>query len=288
MVKHGRLKRGAKGLAASSNRGVDRLSSQSATEEAAASVEARRQAGQDGSILLEETLYWVDESGAVFRVEHSIYRANSEAAVEGLARSVTGFLPSSQKIYLVLARTLPPGGGDWLAVRPDAAFVQTPQDDADSALYSDSAELVILFPQIRSGSVTEEIGQDGALEGTLSLEADRFYSSAYRRAFQGDERERLRVAGRMLGDFFEQAEVDDLVVEETPRGLFRAKIYFSAAGVAPPPSGEQTLLARAEGWLETSLEQDFPRRGSFFQTREEVRCRANQPRRSSPAGQKDR
>ncbi len=123
---------------------------------AATSVEARSKAGETGSTLLDETLYWVDPSGAVYRVEHTMYRANTESAAEDLARNVTGFRPTSQNIFLLLARTLPPGG-TWQAVQPDAAFVQTPQDDADSALYSDSAELVVVFPKIRVGSVTEEI-----------------------------------------------------------------------------------------------------------------------------------
>jgi transglutaminase-like putative cysteine protease len=132
------------------------LTPAAAALEGATSAESRRREGTIGSVLLDETIYWVAENGAVYRTEHQIYRADSEAAIEEVARNVTHFESHRQKIHLVLARTLPPGGS-WQTVRPETVFVQSPQDQAELSIYSDTAELVVVFPQIRTGSVTEQI-----------------------------------------------------------------------------------------------------------------------------------
>jgi hypothetical protein len=123
---------------------------------AAESLETRQKAGDSGSILLDETIYWVAPEGAVFRLEHQLYRVNSEAAIEEVARNVYDFRSRSQKIHLVSARSLPPGGS-WQPVKKDAVFVQSPQENQDASLYSDAAQLVVVFPQIRVGSITEQI-----------------------------------------------------------------------------------------------------------------------------------
>ncbi len=121
---------------------------------AAVPTEKRVAAGEDGSVLLQETLIWVAEDGITWRADHQIYRANTEAVAGDLGRQTNPFQPSWQQAYLPLARSLPPGGA-WQNVRPDAAFVQSPQADADRELFTDRAELVVVFPQIRKGSVTE-------------------------------------------------------------------------------------------------------------------------------------
>jgi hypothetical protein len=123
---------------------------------AAEDLEKRQKAGDSGSILLDETIYFVAADGAVFRAEHQLYRVNSEAAIEHVARNTYDFRSRLQKIHLVMARTLPPGGS-WQPVKPEAAFVQSPQENQDASLYSDAAELVVVFPQIRVGSITEQV-----------------------------------------------------------------------------------------------------------------------------------
>jgi transglutaminase-like putative cysteine protease len=132
------------------------LTPAAAALEGATSAESRLREGAIGSVLLDETIFWVAEDGAVYRAEHQIYRADSEAAIEEVARNITAFESHQQKIHLVLARTLPPGGS-WQTVRPETIFVQSPQDQAELSIYSDTAELVVVFPQIRTGSVTEQI-----------------------------------------------------------------------------------------------------------------------------------
>lgn len=123
---------------------------------AAVDLETRRNAGDDGSTLLIESIYWVADDGAIYRADHTILRANTEAVSKELARESTPFAPSRQKVHLVLARTLTPDG-KWQKAPPEAAFVQTPQREADKELFTDRAELVVIFPQIQPGSITESI-----------------------------------------------------------------------------------------------------------------------------------
>lgn len=122
----------------------------------ARTVEQRAAAGEDGAVVLTETLTRIDDDGAIVTVEHDVWRANTQGGVEGVARAVLPFRLGEERLHVVRARTLLPDG-EVVAVRPEAIFVQTPQERADDALYTDLAELVILFPRVEPGSAVEYV-----------------------------------------------------------------------------------------------------------------------------------
>ncbi|MGH8046571.1 MAG: DUF3857 domain-containing protein, partial [Chthoniobacterales bacterium] len=76
-----------------------------------------------------------------------------------------------QKIFLLLARTILPDGRQ-LEVQPNAALIKSPQRDANDSLYSDEDELVLIFPNISAGAITESIivteEQKGRIPGEFS------------------------------------------------------------------------------------------------------------------------
>ncbi|MFO1482415.1 MAG: DUF3857 domain-containing protein [Verrucomicrobiaceae bacterium] len=111
---------------------------------------------EHGWIILDETLHHVREDGTRLIVEHQVCRAISPSGAEGLGREVNGYRLSTQTPHLVLARSIQPDGRRQ-DVRPEACFLQTPQREADYDLYNDSGELVIIFPNVKPGTVTEFI-----------------------------------------------------------------------------------------------------------------------------------
>lgn len=123
---------------------------------AAVSVAERQKSGSAGSVVLSEIVTWVAPDGRQVWVDHSIYRVNSQAAVEELERIKLGFRHKTQTLAIDLARTHLPDGKT-VAVNPKAIFVQTPQDQADSAIYSDTAEALLIFPQVTVGAAIEFI-----------------------------------------------------------------------------------------------------------------------------------
>ena len=110
----------------------------------------------DGWVLLDESIYHVLSDGRRVLVEHQVYKALSDAGASNLGRSVRGFHTSRQKFSVVMARTIQPDGKKQ-NVQPDAMFLQTPQREADQSLYQDNSESVIVFPNVKPGSVTESI-----------------------------------------------------------------------------------------------------------------------------------
>ncbi|MBK8093374.1 MAG: DUF3857 domain-containing protein [Verrucomicrobiaceae bacterium] len=111
---------------------------------------------EHGWIILDETLQHVRTDGTRLIVEHQICRAISQSGAEGLGREVNAYRLSTQTPHLVLARSIQPDGLRQ-EVKPEACFLQTPQREADYDLYNDSGELVVIFPNVKPGTVTEFI-----------------------------------------------------------------------------------------------------------------------------------
>jgi tetratricopeptide (TPR) repeat protein len=109
-----------------------------------------------GVVLINEQLHYLHDDASRLSVEHRIIQPVNQAGVESAARFVTGCRRTGQKMHLVEARTITPDG-KFLPVQADAAFIQTPQRDADEALYSDYQELVVIFPDVKPGCQTEVI-----------------------------------------------------------------------------------------------------------------------------------
>jgi|UniRef100_UPI003783BACA hypothetical protein len=109
---------------------------------------------EHGWIVLDETIHHIRPDGSRLIVRHQICRAISQNGAEGCGREVHGYRLSTQTPHLLLARSIQPDGRRQ-DVRPDARFLQTPQREADSDLYNDSGEVVIIFPNVKPGTLTE-------------------------------------------------------------------------------------------------------------------------------------
>ncbi|RBP39849.1 uncharacterized protein DUF3857 [Roseimicrobium gellanilyticum] len=111
---------------------------------------------EDGWVLLGEDVQYVTADGKRFLVEHEVIKALTDAGAEEIARTVRSYTRSRHKIHLALARTIQPDGTRQ-EVKPSASFLQSPQREADESLYHDTGELVIIFPNVKAGSIVEWI-----------------------------------------------------------------------------------------------------------------------------------
>ncbi|MGI9241471.1 MAG: DUF3857 domain-containing protein, partial [Verrucomicrobiales bacterium] len=109
-----------------------------------------------GTVILSEIVHHVGEDGARLVAIHSIFRADSDAGADNLARDRQSFRSATQKIHLAVAQTISPDGTR-TPVRSNAAIVQSPQRGEGQSLYSDAQELVIIFPKVKPGTLTESI-----------------------------------------------------------------------------------------------------------------------------------
>ncbi|MBI5543202.1 MAG: DUF3857 domain-containing protein, partial [Deltaproteobacteria bacterium] len=111
---------------------------------------------EPGVILLRESLRSVDATGRGCLVVHDVLQARNAAGAEALARKMYQFKRSNQRIHLIVAQSIQPDGSR----RPlgaDAAFLQSPQPEADSGIYSDLGQLVLVFPHVKPQTVTESV-----------------------------------------------------------------------------------------------------------------------------------
>ncbi|MFT5129137.1 MAG: tetratricopeptide (TPR) repeat protein, partial [Rhodothermales bacterium] len=106
--------------------------------------------------VLRENMHYVEGDGKIWKLRHNAFRANNEAGVEVLKEQTVHFRRTDQRIYLLMARTILPDGRK-VAVEDRAAFIKTPQYQADISLYTDNAELTIVFPSVVKGAVIEYI-----------------------------------------------------------------------------------------------------------------------------------
>lgn len=109
-----------------------------------------------GSILLYERLALVAPDGRRTIVRQTVFKALSDAGARDLSDEVITYRKRDQTAYLLLAETIQPDGTR-LPVTPDAILVQSPQRQADYSLYDDQAELKIIYPDIKAGSITHSI-----------------------------------------------------------------------------------------------------------------------------------
>jgi len=109
-----------------------------------------------GRVVLDERIHYLADDGKYYVLRHYVFEALTEEAVEDLARDTYDFRKGTQKIHLLRARSIQ-ADGTAQEVAQNAAFIQTPQREADISLYSDSAELVVLYPNVKPGTLTEAI-----------------------------------------------------------------------------------------------------------------------------------
>jgi transglutaminase-like putative cysteine protease len=111
--------------------------------------------GEAAVTLLFEMVRRVDEKGRSAYVIHQIDRALVDGGA-GATASTYWYRKSTQRASLVVARSVQPDGSEQ-PVGPEAALVQSPQPQAQESLYSDDAQLVVLFPHVKEQTVTEAI-----------------------------------------------------------------------------------------------------------------------------------
>lgn len=111
------------------------------------------QAGDAGVVLLNERLILVEPDGRRILVRHALYRANNDAGVKSLADDVTTYRKNDQTIFLGAAETIQ-ADGTRQEVAANAILIQSPQRQAEYSLYDDQAELKLIFPNVKPGSVT--------------------------------------------------------------------------------------------------------------------------------------
>lgn len=111
---------------------------------------------RDGVLLLDESLVHTDAEGRRILVYHYIEEALTESGTQALAEATFGFRTEDQRIHLVQARTILPGGKE-LAVEDRAIIMESPQTDAGDSLYGDRGQMRLIFSGVRPGAVREVI-----------------------------------------------------------------------------------------------------------------------------------
>ncbi len=109
-----------------------------------------------GVILLKERYVWGDRSGRRFKIHHLVYKALTEQGSKYLEKDNFRYDEQLTKIHLLQARTVLPDG-TIKKVADNAAFLQRGRDSGSSQTYHSDRELVIIYPDIKVGSITESI-----------------------------------------------------------------------------------------------------------------------------------
>jgi transglutaminase-like putative cysteine protease len=109
-----------------------------------------------GVCLLDERLVSSELDGRKVIVWHFAYKTLTDAGVSTNSDDVFPYRKHQQKIHLVLAETIQ-ADGTRQPVQPNAVLIQSPQRQAEYSLYDDQAELKVIFPNVKPGSVTHGI-----------------------------------------------------------------------------------------------------------------------------------
>ncbi len=111
----------------------------------------------DGGVLvLDEEVRAVSADATSLIAYHRVVKPMTDAGVELASQVVFSYNKSHQRIYLVTARTRQPDG-TVTDINGDAAFIQTPQHQADQGIYSDAEELVVLFSNVKVENLVEYV-----------------------------------------------------------------------------------------------------------------------------------
>jgi transglutaminase-like putative cysteine protease len=109
-----------------------------------------------GCTRLEEHIYSVDTGGRRMMVRQIVRKTLTEAGARWNAEETFTFRKKEQKFYLLRAETID-ADGTVQPVKENAVLVQSPQRQAQYALYDDQAEVRIIFPNVKPGSFTHVI-----------------------------------------------------------------------------------------------------------------------------------
>lgn len=106
--------------------------------------------------LLREEVRYIQPDGRALIVDHRVMRADLDSGVGQIAEMQFGYAKDLQTIHLVKARAIQPDGTEH-EVRENAAFLSSPQLQAQIGIYDDLGILTVIYPQVKVGTVTESI-----------------------------------------------------------------------------------------------------------------------------------
>jgi hypothetical protein len=109
-----------------------------------------------GIVLLKENATFISDDGTRYSLNHRIDYTDNESGIEINKQYTHSYDKERQKIYLIKAGTHQ-ADGTFQEVDDIAAFIQTPQNNASDSLYTSDAELTIIFPNVKKGSIVESI-----------------------------------------------------------------------------------------------------------------------------------
>ncbi|HTJ79927.1 MAG TPA: DUF3857 domain-containing protein [Rariglobus sp.] len=140
-----------------------------------ATIIATKPGPQDGDpsgiVLLDEVVQYISKDGRTLHIHQVAYKALTDAGAKTLNEDVFGYRHKQQTFRLVRAETIQPDGRID-AVTREAVLVQSPQRQADYALYDDQAEVRVIYPNVKTGSITHAIfvtdDQVARMPGTYS------------------------------------------------------------------------------------------------------------------------
>ena len=110
----------------------------------------------DGQVLLNEKIDYVTQTGQRIWVLHVVQKAFNDAGVELLKQGIFPYQKTTQKVYPVSAQTIQPDDTRNM-VDKDAVFFKSPQNELGDSIYNDQMEMLTVFPNIKPGSITEQI-----------------------------------------------------------------------------------------------------------------------------------
>lgn len=210
-----------------------------------------------GLVLLDETIYYVDAQGKRYGVYHTIYKALNAAGVRSLSEDTNTFRKQTQRLYVVLAQTIQPDGTK-TQVQKDGIITKTPQNEAEDSIYNDEEEAVVIYPNVKIGSVVEQIVLIEDIEPRIKGQFTQVYAWAgtWPQYYQ-----RLVIdLPKSFADRLKTTEVGDLHLTATTSSPSADRRQFSwekynVAGThseeTPPPSrqvGPALWLSTIESW----------------------------------------
>jgi tetratricopeptide (TPR) repeat protein len=110
----------------------------------------------DNATVFSDEIVYIAEDGTSYEVYHRAYLALTAGNLRYLAEDTYGFRPEREKLYVVLAETINPDGTR-IPVSKEGIMHQTPQRDAELAIYSGLEELLLVFPGVEVGSIVHSI-----------------------------------------------------------------------------------------------------------------------------------
>lgn len=113
-------------------------------------------ADSHGTVLLDEVVLFRDAAGVDYRLYHDVRLAHDDSAAETMGNFIFTFDREHESISLISASTLRPDGTRQ-ELDDRAAFIQSPQHEAENGLYTSNLELNLIFPKILPGAITESI-----------------------------------------------------------------------------------------------------------------------------------